>query len=477
MIKNYTNRGYHKPKFSSDNNIFKIDALIEENTKKIELMLMEGLKNKNKILAPKLLMFLNKLNYLVKKRTLKDSNLIAQYHKILLKNESLIKKLTIEKLKEDIQNIIKLVKIQKIKKLKSDKSKRKLSFISPIPKFNNYRINNSKKPNKLELSPINIDIANSDNSSNNNDAMLSTERSLNLFQKRKSFSFSTVRLMYPIKKIETMISNNQKESSKKAKKINNTENNNQIKKNFFLVKSNSSLKTESFIIKEKNNNIIKKINDYKSSTKNTSPSYKEKYSRQAKRKIYYNIAKNNYFLGLKKISDNKQGDQYMSQNEFGEYTDNSIDNAKKNYIISKTHTEEKTDNINFSSDTVKSGITKKFKEKKSEFLNNAYKELKKGKYNSVENIMHGYLKDIKKLDSNKYDNLMERYSFKNFGNNLTELSKKICDNSIRKKIEKIYYNTNILKKILPSLNIMKENEKNIDKLEKKYASISIQNYL
>ena len=42
---------------------------------------------------------------------------------------------------------------------------------------------------------------------------------------------------------------------------------------------------------------------------------------------------------------------------------------------------------------------------------------------------------------------MDYYNHKNFRNNLIELNMKVGDDSIRKKIEKIYYNTYILKRI------------------------------
>ena len=65
---------------------------------------------------------------------------------------------------------------------------------------------------------------------------------------------------------------------------------------------------------------------------------------------------------------------------------------------------------------------------------------------------------------------MDYYNHKNFRNNLIELNMKVGDDSIRKKIEKIYYNTYILKRITNTLNIMKEKENNIDRLEKIYTS-------
>ena len=77
---------------------------------------------------------------------------------------------------------------------------------------------------------------------------------------------------------------------------------------------------------------------------------------------------------------------------------------------------------------------------------------------------------IKKLDKNEYDDLMNKYNYKNFRNNIIELNMKVGNNKIRNKIEKIYSNNHIFKRISTSLNNMKEEETNIDRLEKMYTS-------
>ncbi len=63
LIIKYTQRGYKIPKFSYKNNIFKINALIEENSEKLRMMLMEELKRKENIIGPRTLSYLNKLFY------------------------------------------------------------------------------------------------------------------------------------------------------------------------------------------------------------------------------------------------------------------------------------------------------------------------------------------------------------------------------------------------------------------------------
>ena len=66
LIIMYTKKGYRIPKFSYKNNIFKINALIEENDEKLRLMLLEEYKKKQNIIGPKTLSYLNKINILIK---------------------------------------------------------------------------------------------------------------------------------------------------------------------------------------------------------------------------------------------------------------------------------------------------------------------------------------------------------------------------------------------------------------------------
>ena len=75
--------------------------------------------------------------------------------------------------------------------------------------------------------------------------------------------------------------------------------------------------------------------------------------------------------------------------------------------------------------------------------------------------MNKYLKDIKEFDINDQNILMKHYNYKNLRNNLFELNMKVSDVSTRKKIEKIYSNIHILKRIKPVLNNMEEKEMNI----------------
>ena len=464
LILIYTKKGYHIPKFSYKNNIFKINALIEANSEKLRLLLMEELRNKKNIIGPKTLMFLNKLNYLVKILITKDPNLVKKYNKLLNKNDPYINKESIEQIKIYIKNIIQLLKNVKINKIGSNKPKRKSSFLSKIPQLNNIRISNKKNSIKTDL--INI------NNNNNND-ILSTEGSLSAFKKRNPNSFLSMRLsnysIKPNKLINTINSRNDFITSKKILYENKTEENTNInnKKKIFFQKSkpiiNLKMKTIfSNISKAKSRN-EKILPEYKtqSDSKKTICSDISKYIKQAKINNLYKSEKKIYTLGLRKTSENKiQNNDFPLSKKSSKYIEYSYDNnISKNY------------NINISSsDTIKKVKTIEKEEEKTQFLWNAYKKIKKGKYEIVEDIMNKYLKDIKEFDINDQNILMKHYNYKNLRNNLFELNMKVSDDSTRKKIEKIYSNIYILKRIKPVLNNMEEKEINIDRLEKIYTS-------
>ena len=464
LILIYTKKGYHIPKFSYKNNIFKINALIEANSEKLRLLLMEELRNKKNIIGPKTLMFLNKLNYLVKILITKDPNLVKKYNKLLNKNDPYINKESIEQIKIYIKNIIQLLKNLKINKIGSNKQKRKSSFLSKIPQLNNIRISNKKNSIKTDL--INI------NNNNNND-ILSTEGSLSAFKKRNPNSFLSMRLsnysIKPNKLINTINSRNDFITSKKILYENKTEENTNInnKKKIFFQKSkpiiNLKMKTIfSNISKAKSRN-EKILPEYKtqSDSKKTICSDISKYIKQAKINNLYKSEKKIYTLGLRKTSENKiQNNDFPLSKKSSKYIEYSYDNnISKNY------------NINISSsDTIKKVKTIEKEEEKTQFLWNAYKKIKKGKYEIVEDIMNKYLKDIKEFDINDQNILMKHYNYKNLRNNLFELNMKVSDDSTRKKIEKIYSNIHILKRIKPVLNNMEEKEINIDRLEKIYTS-------
>lgn len=475
LIVKYTQRGYRIPKFSFKNNIFKTNALIEENSEKIRLMLMEELKKKQNIIGPKTLSYLNKIYYLVKIIVTKDNKLIKKFSKLLNKKDPNVKKESIEQLKADIETLTSLLKNLKI--ISPESIKRKSSFLAKSHYNNFNKLLNSKNSSNSDLNNIN---KTSDKNNNNN---LLTEESKTAIKERNNIGFFSMRL-----------SNNGIQSNKLINKLNakdritpfedmvriNTEKN--INQKLIFLKKNKpliNLKMRS-IFSNKKNLRIKTANqrekDNKKKSRKSTYSDLGKYIDQAKKnKNYYQSTKYNnfYSLGLKKNSGNINRHKFLSNKDESQHLGYSYDTIQRAY--SKKQSEEKWDisrNQNFQNEfkKLKGERTDILEEKKSLFLLNAYTKIKRGKYESVEDYMKKYLRDIKTVDSKEGEKIMEYYNYKNLKNNLLELNMKVNDDKTRKKIEKIYSNIHILKRILPTLNNMKDKENNIDRLEKIFTS-------
>lgn len=476
LIVKYTQRGYRIPKFSYKNNIFKTNALIEENSEKLRLMLVEELKKKQNIIGPKTLSYLNKIFYLVKIMITKDNNLIKKYSKLLNKKEPNVKKESIGQLKADIEKLISLLKNLKI--ISHESLKRKSSFLAKSHYNNFNKLLNSKNSSNSELVNLN---KTSDKNNNNN---LLTEESKSAVKERNNIGFLSMRLSNNGIQSNKLIRNTLKAKDpitpfEKVERINTEKNINQkcifFKKNKPLI----NLKMRSIFSNEKNLRIKtanQREKDNKKKSRKSTFSDLGKYINQAKKnKNYYQSTKYNnlYSLGLKKNSGNINRHQILSNKDESQHLGYSYDTIQRAY--SKKQSEEKWDisrNQNFQNEfkKLKTGRTDILEEKKTLFLLNAYTKIKRGKYESVEDYMKKYLKEIKEVDSTEGEKIMKYYNYKNLKNNLLELNVKVNDDKTRKKIEKIYSNIHILKRILPTLKSMKDKENNIDRLEKIFTS-------
>ena len=474
LIMKYTQKGYRIPKFSYKNNIFKINALIEENKEKLRLMLLEEYKKKQNIIGPKTLSYLNKINYLIKISLTKDNNLIKKYSKLLHKKEArLINKETIEQLKADIENLIKLVNAIKINSY--DKMKRKSSFLA-VNHYNNFnRLLNSKNSSLNEL------LINTTPNKNNENykPRLSTEERKCVIEERNDHGFSSMRLVkngFQSNKLINSLKPKQNITPfEKIQRLNTVKNVNE--KINFLKKTNP-IKMKSFFARDQMEKIANQSNETDNENKNKKKRRKNTYSdlgkyiNQAKKKKPYQSEKhsNQYLIGLKKNSDKIKRNQFLTNKNIGYSFDTSF---KKTF--SKKLSEEKVNlsrNYNYKKDLKKinTGQTEILEERRSKFLNNAYNKIRGGKYEYVEEYMKKYLKEIKDLDKKEKEKIMKYYNYKNLKNNLLELNMKVNDEKTRKKIEKIYSGIHILKRIKPILNNMKDKENNIDRLEKIFSS-------
>ena len=230
--------------------------------------------------------------------------------------------------------------------------------------------------------------------------------------------------------------------------------------------NNERIKTPSQREKKEFSHSTKRKNTYSDLTK---------YIAQAKKNKYYQSEKNNnYSLGLKRNHLSIKRNEVSSQKENHQVSGYSFDTVNINYKLKRNSIKKDTlsRNENFQSELkeMKKGLTEKSEEKKSNFLWNAYRKIRRGKYENVEEYMRKYLREIKEMNSKDEEIMMQNYDYKNLRNNLFELNSKVNEDSTRKKIEKIYSNIHKLKRVAPSLALMKEKEYNIDRLEKIYTS-------
>ena len=101
-----------------------------------------------------------------------------------------------------------------------------------------------------------------------------------------------------------------------------------------------------------------------------------------------------------------------------------------------------------------------------DYLQKLYKMIKRGNLKKNEELIRKYLNDIKHLKKDESDMLISHYSYKNMKNNITELKEKIGLDNLGKKTERLYLNNHSIKRVLPLLKSMKEQQINITRFEK-----------
>ena len=111
LIRKYNERGYKIPNLTYQHNLFKINALIEENNDKLELALREDKKNKNPTIFNKTLTYIKKMKYITNSLSNKeDSNNIKRLPKFSL-TTNLRKNIKNNETNEEIKQSIEKLKI------------------------------------------------------------------------------------------------------------------------------------------------------------------------------------------------------------------------------------------------------------------------------------------------------------------------------------------------------------------------------
>ena len=486
LIRKYNQRGYKIPDLSYKHGLFKINALIEQNRDKIEFIIKQDKKNKNKnsIIASKTLAYLQKLNFILNILLSKDENSKKKILKFSMPKHGLHleKKESVKDLKKSIENLNLLLKTNNINleqpKLQNSMLLTRKSSVISRNNFNTIKLIKPRiKPRQLteEFSNLKNPLINKTEANGNisNPILLGAENKKcspsNILNERL-YSNKTINAQFEIKNItnnlteentlnSTPLDINHNLFTKTSKLINKNNLKNLINKD---VESNNN-DDNSLMRKSYNLNTISNYKNNKIDNNNN------RYSKSYSKKVIISLKKSININNLKKIVSHEINTS-KNMNRFYVKTFGKPKTAKeKTIFFVKTQSLEKKyisrnsklcfnnkkkDNYyktqdNFFKTTFKT---------QDEYLEHTYKRLKKGNYNNMEELIRKYLREIKKFDQSQEDLIISHYNYKNIKTNLSELKDKIKRNNIGKKTERIYFNNHISKRILPLISSMKEKE-------------------
>ena len=139
--------------------------------------------------------------------------------------------------------------------------------------------------------------------------------------------------------------------------------------------------------------------------------------------------------------------------------DNKLDNdSNTNRFTSTFYTNNTTQN-NF------------FHQQEKSLLQIAYNNLVKDKYHRVEEILRNYLNKAKDYDDEKINQFINIYLKNNYLNQINDIKSTFTDNNIRKNTEKIYLNEKKINEIKSKLQKLYKEENIIKKMDKQYIRL------
>ena len=97
--------------------------------------------------------------------------------------------------------------------------------------------------------------------------------------------------------------------------------------------------------------------------------------------------------------------------------------------------------------------------------------MKKGNFANIDKDVKKYLNEIECKSREETESTLSRYDYKNFKNNLREMEAYIRKAEGDKKTEKIYLNNLLSRRVMDSLDNMREKEAQIFKFNKIITTI------
>ena len=492
LVKLYNSKGYRIPNFSiNDHNLFKINALLENNSTMICNGFLEQQINKKRYdSSDKIIKYLKKLGFILSAKMSNDTNLKKMLSKkfkmpkfkVFINDEDKVKDLK-EKI-EILNNLINLIELEELdeqtRKQGSNSKKNSFSYnnynkkASSLYKIKKYYISR-RQPNNKNFKLYN-------RKSKENDFFLEKKKSKN---SRNSNASSLVSIHnFHKKKVD------KKESSKALKLCNFTSYEGTEGSTFPQTSRNTNISILNFNKEHQNKDSDNSVMTLHQIRKNFNKSILDlKKNVSNKHNNTFTIYKNNNLFSYKssKINNNylKLNMKPIQKGHYLKYpiyiksqsNDDSNSNSNKYNVTSD---EIALDSKSLKSPTVQNKNNSPLKEternkndsstypytSRNEFINFAYNKFSKRNSRNAEHYIKSYLYKVKGYDKEQIETMVNDIYDKDIKNNIKELEKQINCNDLYYKTERLYLNNHLIQRIKPLLNTMGKRNKTINKLEK-----------
>lgn len=464
----YNNKGYQIPNLQ--NNLFKINPLLENRTNKIYLSYLSTLSqkesNKKKLYnSNKPIKYMKKLENIIspdtdnkeKKKT--KAHMVSKRKNIKKRYKTNVKeKKRTQILNNSIKSLINLINnnMSNIDNQSYIKKRNKSEVVIKKNKIYNAGIFNDIKNLHIDgqknLSNSNIKKNNSDKKTIMSNYSINHENDLiykNYFKSTKKLIIPKLNGLFPLNSInkisnegnDTLYLKTERCTNKTKQYILNTP---RILKKPNLSNEKSNNKTKAFSITNENSSL-----SYRSRVENS----------KTKESPYYKI--NEFTINSYKSNTSNKFNQTTGKRS--KYTSSNKINKKENL--------NRRIPLEFKISSPKK-LFKNDDDTKEKNINEIYKLFNNCNIKDSKNNIKLYLSKTKQLNENEINEIMTKYSYENNNLNLQELQKLINEKKISNKIFKLYLNNNDYNRIEPLLKTLNEKDEKIMQFDKKIARLS-----
>ena len=472
LFQKYLDKGYEIKQFTNDYNLFKLNPLIDEKIGKIYLYYfskfqnhdIKRYKNKKHYLSDiKAVSYLYKIDNIMFPKV--DDNTKNKSAKQNIKSNKTKKKINLsKKIKENIirENIF-VNKENRLNKIysKSSNVKSKSSKIKQDPKKEI-----SEKKQKDNIENINNNKTYNKSSINLGYILLNKEKNIKKYPTTGKKIAENRSIINSGIKVNLGRLFSKESNEKKISYVDSTKHNDSSQKKIYFKNKYTNMYETPKIIKTNKKYNFKLLNDQhdlpsnKSNTKQFTISNTIENNLRKKNDTNsitdikeFNLSSNRSHLKSVTTDTSTNSGQRSNRTHFFSYIEKNKNKINEDFLlISENNKNLKTsiNNTNINDDVEK-----------------IYNRIKSGNIKNIEKNIIRYLKNTKKMSSEEINELLDKFNYKNYLNNVEELKHSLLENNMYKKSEWMYINNFGIKKPERLLKKLNEKDEDIIKLAKK----------